>query len=55
MPRPSIHLPRHKRKIDIEPITTYSSDEIRDIRNQLGLTQKLFAQYFGVSKKTIEA
>ncbi|WP_294024316.1 helix-turn-helix domain-containing protein [uncultured Megasphaera sp.] len=49
------HLPRHKRKIDIEPITTYSSDEIRDIRNQLGLTQKLFAQYFGVSKKTIEA
>lgn len=45
------HLPRHKRKIDIEPITTYSSDEIRDIRNQLGLTKKIICTILWCFKK----
>lgn len=39
----------------IEPIKQFSSKEIRQIRKDIGLTQKLFAGYLGVSTKTIEA
>lgn len=41
--------------IYIEPVKKYSSNEIKKIRNEVGLTQKLFAGYLGVSVKTIEA
>lgn len=48
-------LPRHTGSITIEPLGSYSSQEIRQIRQELGYTQALFAEYFGVSSKTVEA
>ena len=41
--------------IYIEPIKDFSSKEIKQIRARVGLTQKLFASFLGVSVKTIEA
>ena len=39
----------------IAPVKEYSNHEIRDIRNNAGMTQSVFANYMGVSKKTVEA
>lgn len=41
--------------IYIEPVKKFSSKEIKKIRANVGLTQKLFASFLGVSVKTIEA
>jgi len=37
------------------PIVNYSKDDIKNIRNNTGLTQKVFANALGVSVKTVEA
>ena len=42
-------------KITISPVRTHSKDEIKEIRQKLNMTQKLFAAALGVSVKTIEA
>jgi len=34
---------------------SYSAEEIKEIRNGLGMTQGLFAGVIGVSKKTVES
>lgn len=39
----------------INPVKKYNCDEIREIRNEAGMTQTVFAKYMGVSKKTVEA
>ena len=39
----------------ISPITEYSSDEIKRLRQDAGMTQSTFASYMGVSVKTVEA
>ena len=39
----------------ITPVNKYSNDQIKSIRNKAGMTQKVFANYMGVSKKTVEA
>ena len=39
----------------ITPIQKYSNVEIKAIRNRAGMTQSVFADYMGVSKKTVEA
>ena len=39
----------------IEPVKKYSNEEIRAIRNNAHMTQTVFADYMGVSKKTVEA
>lgn len=39
----------------IEPVTKYSNEQIKSIRNKSGMTQTVFASYMGVSKKTVEA
>lgn len=39
----------------IMPIKEYSPKEIRKIRMDSGMTQKIFASYMGVSPKTVEA
>lgn len=44
-----------KNKINIVPVSDFSSIEIKNIRNQLGMTQVVFASFFGVSPKTVEA
>ena len=40
---------------DIEPVTEYSKEKIKEIRQQNQFTQKTFAELFGVSPKAVEA
>ena len=42
-------------KMSIEPPPEITSAEIKEIRSNAGLTQKVFATLLGVSKKTVEA
>ncbi|HHY24735.1 MAG TPA: helix-turn-helix domain-containing protein [Clostridiaceae bacterium] len=42
-------------KIYIKPIPEYTNIDIKNIRNELQLTQQAFADLVGVSKKTVEA
>ena len=44
-----------KRIVSIMPVKEYSAKEIKGIRENTGLSQKLFAGYIGVSVKTVEA
>ena len=39
----------------IEPVKEYKAQEVKRIRNNIGFSQGLFADYIGVSKKTVEA
>lgn len=41
--------------IYVAPLPDYKGNEIKEIRNELGLTQSIFAYVFGVSIKTVEA
>jgi putative transcriptional regulator len=42
-------------KICIKPIPEYTNIDIKNIRDELQLTQLVFANLVGVSKKTVEA
>ncbi len=44
-----------KTTLTILPLDSFSSEEIKAIRNNTGLTQTMFAKYMGVSVKTVEA
>ena len=44
-----------RQKITIEPVKVYNAQEVKKIRNDMGLSQKSFAGYIGVSDKTVEA
>lgn len=39
----------------IDPVKEYDNKKIKDIRIKSGMTQTVFANYLGVSKKTVEA
>lgn len=41
--------------LSITPLEEFSAEEIKKIRKSTGLTQVLFANYLGVSLKTVEA
>ena len=41
--------------LTVAPVECFKAEEIRSIRNSTGLTQVMFAQYMGVSVKTVEA
>ncbi len=41
--------------VTIVPIKEYHATDIQRIRKSTGLSQRLFAGYLGVSKKTVEA
>ncbi len=43
------------RTFTIAPVKKYTNTEIKAIRNNSGMTQTVFANYMGVSKKTVEA
>ena len=43
------------RTLMIAPVKKYSNDEIKAIRNKAGMTQAVFANHMGVSRKTVEA
>lgn len=42
-------------KLSVQPVDSFTPDEIRTIRKSTGMTQVLFAKYIGVSVKTVEA
>ena len=42
-------------KLSVEPVAHYEPAEIKLIRKNTGFTQAVFAQYMGVSVKTVEA
>ena len=44
-----------KTKIAVKPVKSFSSEDIRQIRKHVGLSQGIFASSLGVSKKTVEA
>ena len=39
----------------ISPVTKYTNEQIKSIHKKAGMTQAVFANYMGVSKKTVEA
>lgn len=41
-------------KVEIEPVPSFSPEEIKTIRSMRKLTQETFAQAMGVEKKTVE-
>ena len=41
--------------MSISPVPDFEATEIKNIRNELGMTQVLFAGFMGVSTKTVEA
>ena len=49
------NLKAKKIKRTVKPPERFTSSEIKEIRINTGLTQALFAEYMGVSVKTVEA
>ena len=49
------NLKAKKTTLTITPIEVFTAQDIKDIRNQTGLTQVLFAKFMGVSVKTVES
>lgn len=49
------NLKARKTILSVMPLPTFTPGEIKEIRNNAGMTQALFAKYMGVSVKTIEA
>jgi len=48
-------LEAHTKKMTVQPICHFDASEIRDIRISAGMTQAVFAEFMGVSSKTVEA
>lgn len=44
-----------KVKLTIVPVSEFKAQEIKGLRNKLGMTQVVFASFMGVSPKTVEA
>lgn len=44
-----------RRVVEFEPVKEYKAKEVKKIRNSFGFSQSSFADYLGVSKKTVEA
>jgi len=42
-------------KVTIAPLHSYTADEVKAIRKQHSMTQRIFAEVLGVSVKTVEA
>ena len=49
------NLKAKKTTLTITPVEFFTAQDIKDIRNQTGLTQVLFARFMGVSVKTVES
>lgn len=48
------NLKANSKTLSITPLEEFSATEIKEIRKSTGLTQVLFANYLGVSLKTVE-
>lgn len=44
-----------RRMVTVIPVKSYSAEEVKQIRKNTGMSQKTFADYLGVSSKTVEA
>lgn len=44
-----------RRTVTVIPVKHYSAEEVKKIRKSTGMSQRLFAEYMGVSHKTVEA
>ena len=44
-----------EKKMSVNPVVHYKAGEIKTIRTRTGMTQSLFAEFMGVSVKTVEA
>ena len=44
-----------RHKVTIEPVKSYSSEDVKRIRRSTGMSITVFAGYIGVSNKTVEA
>ena len=44
-----------RRVVTVIPVKEYNASEVKKIRNSIGMSQKTFASYLGVSWKTVEA
>lgn len=53
--RGTLKQPVKTRRITIAPLPRYQGQHIKHLREKLHLTQRTFAEVFGVSKKTVEA
>ena len=42
-------------RFEIDPVISYTNDQIRQIRKNAKMTQSVFALYMGVSIRTVEA
>lgn len=42
-------------KLTVVPVREYKANEVKKIRDNLGMTQVLFANFMGVSPKTVES
>lgn len=51
----SSHKQLKRRVVTVIPVKEYKAEEVKRIRRETGLSQKLFASYLGVSNKTVEA
>lgn len=49
------NLKANTRTRSVTPVEAFTAGEIKDIRKNAGLTQAIFAEYLGVSPKTVEA
>ena len=49
------NLTAKKTTITVVPLPDISAEDIKNIRNEIGLTQSMFAAVIGVSVKTVEA
>lgn len=45
----------NRRTLMVIPVKKYNGTEVRNIREKTGLSQRMFAEYMGVSPKTVEA
>ncbi|MCR4288923.1 MAG: helix-turn-helix domain-containing protein [Candidatus Scalindua sp.] len=43
------------RNLKIKPLSEYTSEEVKEIRNSYHFSQRIFAEIMGVSQKTVEA
>ncbi|WP_329887570.1 helix-turn-helix domain-containing protein [Pseudoramibacter faecis] len=41
--------------VTVVPVKRYSAEEVKNIRKDTGMSQRVFAEYMGVSNKTVEA
>ena len=44
-----------EKRMSVSPVIHYQACEIKEIRTRAGMTQSMFAEFMGVSVKTVEA